>query len=91
VIDKNIVDDLDAIYFSDKIDMRAHSVSHTNIPKLDLNFAHVSGAKKKVDENNKEIGQDNKIDNNFLQGNGNGNGNNKKPVAVKYYIFNHIL
>lgn len=38
VINKNVVDDLDAIYFFDKVNMRANSASHKKIPKLDLNF-----------------------------------------------------
>jgi hypothetical protein len=36
VINNNALEDLDAIYFFDKIDMRAHSTSHKTVPKLDL-------------------------------------------------------
>ena len=46
MINKNIVDDLDAIYFFDKINMRANSASHNNIPKLDLNFLQVKTKKR---------------------------------------------
>ena len=38
MINKNLLDDLDAIYFFDKINIRANSASHNKIPKLDLNF-----------------------------------------------------
>jgi hypothetical protein len=40
VISKNVVDDLDAIYFFDKFNMtRANSTSHAKVPVLDLGFA----------------------------------------------------
>jgi len=37
VINKNNIDDLDSIYFFDKINMRSNSASITKIPKLDFN------------------------------------------------------
>ena len=38
MMNRNVLDDLDAIYFFDKIDMRSNSASHKKIPKLDFNF-----------------------------------------------------
>lgn len=37
MINKNNIDDLDSIYFFDKINMRSNSASITKIPKLDFN------------------------------------------------------
>ncbi len=52
MINKNLVDDLDAIYFFDKINMRANSASHNNIPKLDFNFLQPQMKTKKKEETN---------------------------------------
>lgn len=32
------INDLEAIYFVDKVNMRSYSVSESNIPKLDFNI-----------------------------------------------------
>ena len=42
MMNKNVLDDLDAIYFFDKINMRSNSASHKKIPKLDLNFLEIN-------------------------------------------------
>lgn len=46
MLNRNCVDDLDSIYFFDKINMRANSASHNNIPKLNLNFLQMKPKKK---------------------------------------------
>jgi hypothetical protein len=46
VINSNALEDLDAIYFLEKIDMRAHSTMHKHIPKLDLQL--VNHKKEKI-------------------------------------------
>jgi hypothetical protein len=50
MINKNVVDDLDGIYFFDKIDARANSASHKKIPKLDLNFLESKYRKQAEEE-----------------------------------------
>ncbi len=41
-----LLDDLDGLYFFDKIDMRSNSTSHKKIPKLDLKVPEPKIAKK---------------------------------------------
>lgn len=48
LINKNLVDDLDSIYFFDKINMRTKSATHNNVPKLNFNFLEVETSKNKV-------------------------------------------
>lgn len=43
-----LLDDLDGLYFFDKIDMRSNSTSHKKIPKLDLKASEPKIAKKIV-------------------------------------------
>ena len=52
MMNKNVLDDLDAIYFFDKINMRSNSASHKKIPKLDLNFLDI---KEKVEKDKAEL------------------------------------
>jgi hypothetical protein len=54
MIKQNVLDDLDAICFFDKINMRPNSASHSIIPKLDLNFLN-SKQKKNDDRNIKKV------------------------------------
>jgi hypothetical protein len=47
LINKNMLDDLDAIYFFDKINMRTKSATHNNVPKLNFNFLDMESSKNK--------------------------------------------
>ena len=48
VLKTELLDDLDGLYFFDKIDMRSNSTSHKKIPKLDLKVPEPKIAKKIV-------------------------------------------
>ena len=48
----NIVDDLDSIYFFDKIKMRSNSASNNKIPKLDFNTMKLKIKKHEESQNN---------------------------------------
>jgi hypothetical protein len=48
VINTELMDDLDGLYFFDKINMRSNSICHKNIPKLDLKIAEPKISKKIV-------------------------------------------
>lgn len=73
MINKNVIDDLDAIYFFDKVNMRANSANHTNIPKLDLNFINVKQQQQSQQKIKKEDTQN--IAMNYLI---------KMPVYIKH-------
>jgi len=60
VIGKNNLDDLDSIYFFDKINMRSNSASITKIPKLDFNVMKI-----KLRKNEDNQYQNNNTNNNF--------------------------
>jgi hypothetical protein len=75
MLNKNCVDDLDSIYFFDKINMRANSASHNNIPKLNLNFLQIKPKKK--EEGNSVINVSN-VSQNMVN---NGSSMNIKKVA----------
>jgi hypothetical protein len=55
VINSNVVEDLDSLYFFDKIEMRANSTSHKVVPKLDLQFIEMFKAQQKKAEAKKII------------------------------------
>jgi hypothetical protein len=48
VIKTELLDDLDGLYFFDKIEMRSNSTSHKRIPKLDLKKTTVPNIAKKI-------------------------------------------
>ena len=49
------MEDLDAMYFFDKIQMRSNSVTPTHIPKLDFNFSNSN--KNKQEKEVKKVKQ----------------------------------
>jgi hypothetical protein len=48
VLKTELLDDLDGLYFFDKIDMRSNSTSHKKIPKLDLKVPEPKKIAKKI-------------------------------------------
>lgn len=64
MINQNLVDDLDAICFFDKINMRSNSTTHSNVPKLDLNFLNMR-KKKEESSNNVSNNVSNNMSNNM--------------------------
>ena len=44
------MEDLDALYFYDKVHSRSNSTTHTQVPKLNFNFDAASKQKKAVEK-----------------------------------------
>ena len=53
-INSNLIEDLDAIYFPDKVKMRSNSVSTNNVPKLDFKIIKIMNSKFNQISLNKE-------------------------------------
>ena len=83
MINKNVVDDLDGIYFFDKINMRANSANHKNVPKLDLNFLQLKYKKK--EEKEKEVNNVSNI-NQYINNVPNQTNLTKIKMTVRYLI-----
>ena len=79
MMNRNVLDDLDAIYFFDKIDMRSNSASHKKIPKLDFNFLGENNLGKK--------GREDKAEKKELQQNLLENMKHHKKISVKLYFY----
>lgn len=88
MLNRNCVDDLDSIYFFDKINMRANSASHNNIPKLNLNFLQMKPKKK--EEGNTVINVNQSIVSQSLINNGS-TMNIKKHAGVKFNLLSKII
>lgn len=89
---KNNIDDLDSIYFFDKINMRSNSASITKVPKLDFNIMKLK-LKKNEDIQNQynqeqlaayqnQINLQNNMNNNLSQINQNQAQNIKKVYFI---------
>lgn len=83
---KNNIDDLDSIYFFDKINMRSNSASITKVPKLDFNIMKLKLKKyeeqqQQVITNQSQINyQNNSINNNNVNNTNNNISNNQAQI-----------
>lgn len=62
MINNDAIDDLDSIYFIDKINMRSKSINHVTIPLLNFNFVNINNKKDEFDMKN---AHENKFLNNY--------------------------
>lgn len=76
MIGKNNIDDLDSIYFFDKINMRSNSASITKVPKLDFNIMKVKLKRNEESQNQANQIQQQMINNSHINYQNNHNYNN---------------
>lgn len=98
MIGKNNLDDLDSIYFFDKINMRSNSASITKVPKLDFNVMKIKLRRNEESQNQANYIHQQMINNSHInyQNNHNYNANNNniqyiqnmKKVSLLFSVFN---